>query len=346
MTKIKVGIIGLGFMGTTHFNIYKDHELAEIAAIADVDERKRTGDISAVIGNISGGDNSKPLELENIKVYTDGMELINDPEIDLVDICVPVYLHKTYAMAALKAGKHVMCEKPLARNSKDAAEIVTEARKSNKAFMTGMCVRFWPEYQHTYQLIHSGQAGKLRSATFKRLSPDVDGSGWNNWFMKSELSGGAILDLHLHDTDFIRYLLGMPDSVDSFGVKGVRSDNGVDHVMTRYNFGNGSLVTAEGGWDAGKGTPFEMSYQIVCDNLTIRLSENGYMLIHNDGTTETPELGTDLPTGWHREIDYLLGCIAKGTKPNKYMTLDDVVEAIRIVEAEVRSIETGERVNL
>jgi len=349
MKKIRVGIIGFGFMGTTHYQIYHGNPQAKVVAMADVDPRKRQGDIRAVIGNIGGGDNSQPLDLSGIKTYADGMELIADPNVDLVDVCVPVFLHKQYALAALAAGKHVLCEKPLARTSADAAEIAAAARQAKGSFMVGMCIRFWPEYQHTYAVIQSGQAGKVRSATFKRLSPDIDGNGWQNWFMNSQLSGGAIFDLHLHDVDFIRYLLGMPRRVTAFGVKGVRSDkNGIDHVMARYDYGDGSLVTAEGGWDAGKGTPFEMSFQIVCEHLTFRLSETGYKIIHADGRVETPQLAPDAgPTGWHAEIAYLLECLAAGTRPNRYMTpAEDVVDAIRLVEAETKSIDTNATIQL
>lgn len=345
--KVKVGIIGLGFMGTTHFSIYKANPKAELVAIADVNINKLKGDISSVVGNIGGGDNSKPLDLSGIKTYKDAMALINDPEVELVDICVPVYLHKKYAVAALELNKNVLCEKPLAANSSEAMEILNAAEKSKGSIMTGMCVRFWPEYRHAYELINSGKAGKVRSATLKRLSPSIDGNSWENWFMKSALSGGAIYDLHLHDTDAVRYFFGMPESVTSFGVKGIRSDNGIDHVMTRYDFGNGSLITAEGGWDAAKGTPFEMSFQIVCEKMTIRLSETGYKVIYEDGSVEEPKLADPaLPTGWHIEIDYMLDCVKNGVKPEKYTTLRETVNSIRIVEAEMKSIETSSNVKL
>ncbi|OGV36802.1 MAG: hypothetical protein A2020_03230 [Lentisphaerae bacterium GWF2_45_14] len=345
--KVKVGIIGLGFMGTTHFSIYKSNPKAEIVAIADVNPDKLKGDISSVIGNIGGGDNSKPLDLNGIKTYRDGMDLINDPEVELVDICVPLYLHKKYATAALEINKNVLCEKPLAANSSEAMEILHASEKSKGFIMTGMCIRFWPEYRHAYELINSGKAGKVISATLKRLSPNIDGNSWKNWFMKSSLSGGAIYDLHLHDTDAIRYFFGMPESVTSFGVKGVRSDSGIDHVMTRYNFGKNSLITAEGGWDAAKGTPFEMSFQIVCEKMTIRLSESGYKVIHENGKIEEPKPAIpELPTGWHVEIDYMLDCVKNGVKPEKYTTLRETVDSIKMVEAEMKSIETDSTVKL
>jgi predicted dehydrogenase len=339
--QVKTGIIGLGFMGTTHLDIYRNNDKAVVVAIADVNPAKLRGDISSVVGNIGGGDNSKPLDLSGIKTYEDGMSLIADPEIELVDICVPVYLHKQYALAAIAAGKNVLCEKPLARNSADAQEIAAAAEKAGIKFITGMCIRFWPEYAHALKTVKSGKAGKILSATFKRVSPDINGNGWQNWFMNSELSGGAILDLHLHDVDFVRQLMGMPKAVTAFGAKGVRSDaDGIDHVLACFDYGDGPLVTLEGGWAPAKGTPFEMSFQIVCENMTFRLAGDGYSVIHENGTVEKPQpAAPGLPTGWHVEIDYLLGCILNGVKPA--MPMNQVVEAIRLVEAEVASINKG-----
>lgn len=344
--KIKVGIIGFGFMGTTHFGIYKNNEKAVVTALADVDPDKRKGDIRKVVANIGGGDNSKPVDLSGIKVYADGMELINNPDVELVDICVPVYLHKQYALAAIAAGKSVLCEKPLARNSADAQEIAEAAARAGVNFLTGMCIRFWPEYAHALKTVKSGKAGKIRCATFKRLSPDIDGNGWQNWFMNSELSGGALLDLHLHDVDFVRQLMGMPKTVTAFGAKGIRSDaNGVDHVLARFDYGDGSLVTMEGGWAAAKGTPFEMSFQIICEKMTLRLAADGYLVIHENGTVEKPQPALPgLPTGWHVEVNDLLECLLKNEKPD--MPLGEVVESIRLVEAEQRSINERKTISL
>ncbi len=344
--RVKVGVIGLGFMGTTHFSIYRSSSKAEVTAVADVDPVKLKGDISSVVGNIGGGDNSKPLDLEGVKTFTDGMDLINDPEVELVDICVPVYLHKRYALAAIAVGKNVLCEKPLARTSADAQEIAAAAEKAGVKFLIGMCLRFWPEYHHALETVQSGKAGSIKSATFKRVSPDINGNGWQNWFMNSKLSGGAILDLHLHDVDFIRQLLGMPKSVTAFGAKGIRSDaNGVDHVMACFDYGNGTLVTAEGGWAPAKATPFEMSFQIVCEKMTLRLAGDGYSVIYENGTVEKPQPAKPgLPTGWHTEIDYLLDCILNDVTPD--MPLTEVVEAIRLVEAEQESIDKNTTVIL
>ncbi len=343
--QVKVGIIGFGFMGTTHFDIYRKSGKAVVVAMADVEPAKRAGDISTVFANLGGGDNSKPVDLSGVHVYADGMDLINDPDVELIDICVPVYLHKQYALAAIAAGKNVMCEKPLARTAADAQEIADAAQKAEVKIMVGMCIRFWPEYAHVLQIVKSGAAGKILSATFKRISPDMNNIGWQNWFMKADLSGGALLDLHLHDADFIRQLMGMPKSVTAFGTT-IHSDHGIDHVVARYDYGDGSLVTAEGGWAPAKGTPFEMSFQIVCEKMTLRFAAaDGYSLIHEDGDIEKPQpMVEGLPTGWHVEMNYLLDCLLNDVKPD--MPLNEVVDAIRLVEAEQRSIDEGKTINL
>ncbi len=344
---VKVGIIGLGFMGSTHFRIYKDHSMAEIKAVADIDDAKLQGDWSKIIANIGDADNNVPVDMAGIQTYSDALELINDPEIDLVDICLPTYLHAKYIIAALKAGKHVMCEKPIARNTEEAREILEVSNNVDNFLMIGMCIRLWPEYQHAYQLLKSGKLGSIKSATFKRVSPSIAGNGWEDWFMKEKLSGSALLDLHLHDTDVINYFFGKPNKVTSFGLKGFRSDSGIDHVFTNYEYDDGKLVFSEGGWAAAGSTPFEMSFQIVCENGTIRLSETGYKIIYENGTIETPTpVKPGLPTGWHVEIHYLLKCIADNKKPDNYMTIEELVDSLTIIEAEEKSIKEHKTIEI
>ncbi len=344
---VKVGIIGLGFMGSTHYRIYQENLLSDVVAIADIDDAKIRGDWSKIVANIGAVDNSIPVDVSGMQTYTDAMELINNPDIDLIDICLPTYLHAKFIIEALKAGKHVFCEKPIARNTNEALEILSASNNTDKYLMIGMCIRFWPEYQHAYRMVKSGKLGTIKSATFKRVSPSIAGNSWENWFMKEKLSGGALLDLHLHDTDAILYFLGRPKKVTSFGLKGFRSDAGIDHVFTNYEYNEDKLVISEGSWSPAGSTPFEMSFQIVCENGTIRLSESGYKIIHEDGKIETPAPAKPgLPTGWHVEIDYLLKCILENKKPDDYLTIKELVDSLTIIEAENESIEEGKTIEI
>jgi predicted dehydrogenase len=338
-TPVKVGVIGIGFMGSTHFRIHQAHPLAQVVAIADPDAQKVRGNWSAIKVNIGAVDNAVPVDLTGVAAYRDPLALIHDPAVELVDICAPTFLHRELVLAALAAGKHVLCEKPIARTTAEGREILAAARRAKGRLMIGMCIRFWPEYRYARELFRSGKLGRVKYACFKRVSPDISGNGWKDWFMKSDLSGGALLDLHLHDVDFVRHCFGRPKAVSAFGLKGFRSDKGYDQVVSRFDFGDGSLIVTEGGWAPAKGTPFEMSFLMVGEKGTVRYAADGLQVNWEDGRSERPSVGDPaLPTGWHQEIDYYLRCLTAGKPPTDFMTIADVVDGIVMIEAEERSI--------
>ncbi|OQA85882.1 MAG: Inositol 2-dehydrogenase/D-chiro-inositol 3-dehydrogenase [Lentisphaerae bacterium ADurb.Bin242] len=343
MKKVRIGLIGLGFMGSTHFRIYEAMKDAQIVALADVDAAKRKGDVSKVVGNIGNADNSKPLNLTGVQVYKSGFDLVKDPNVDVVDICCPTPDHADYIIAALAAGKHVFSEKPLCRDLKQAAR-VEKAVKNTKQFVNfGMCVRAWPEYRYTYEQFKAGVYGKVLTATFRRLSPDIAGNAWQNWFMDGARSGGALLDMHLHDTDLVRYFFGRPTAVTSIGAN-IVSKGGTDHVITLYHFDNGALVEAEGGWSAPRTTPFEMTFQIICEKATVRLMAEGFKVYWKNGRVESPKV--EATTGWHKELAYFVDCVRKGITPDKYQTFDDVLDSFKIAMAEQKSVDTGKKVTI
>ena len=339
MKKVKIGLIGFGFMGTTHWGVYKGIKNAQVVALADLDPAKRKGDISKVVGNIGGGDNSKPIDLKDVAVYDDPMKLIKEADVDMIDICVPTADHAKLAIAALKAGRHVFCEKPLCRTAAEVREIVAAAKKAKGFFNVGLCVRAWPEYRHAYEYFKSGKAGKMLSATFKRVSPGVDGNSWKNWYMNGKVSGGALLDLHVHDVDEVNYFFGKPRSVLAVGAN-VCSKGAIDHVVATYDYGDGRLVMTEGGWEQAKGATFEMSFTIVCQKATLKLDGSGYHIFPaKGGKTLTPKCDVKAgPTGWHQELAYFVSCVQKGVKPIKYQSIDSVATSMKMVFAEEKSV--------
>ena len=347
MKEIKVGLVGFGFMGTTHWGVYKDMRGVKVVALADVDAAKRKGDISKVVGNIGGGDNSKPIDLRGVTVYSDALQLIREADVDIVDICVPTSDHAKLAVAALAAGRHVFCEKPLCRTAAEARKIVAAAKKAKGSFNVGLCVRAWPEYRAAYEYFKSGKAGKMLSATFKRISPGVDGNSWRNWYMDGAISGGALLDLHVHDTDEVNYFFGKPRAVRAVGATVASKNGGIDHVVTTYDFGDGRLVMAEGGWEQSKGATFEMSFTIVCEKATLKLDSTGFHIFLKNGRKVTPKLDVKAgPTGWHQELAYFAGCVRRGVRPDKYQTIDSVADTMAIAFAEEKSVKTGKAVSL
>ena len=341
MAKIRVGLIGLGFMGLTHYERYCKMENAEIVALADVNPAKRAGDVSAIRGNIDTTEKPAHLDFSKIAVYDNGFDLIANPDVDLVDICTPTPWHAELIIAALKAGKHVMAEKPMARTLAQA-EAIGEALKTAKGQLNiGMVVRVFEAYQYLYRQHKAGAYGKLRSAVLRRVSGtlnDPKGAHWNNWFMNADYSGGALLDLHLHDTDFICYLLGRPKAVSSTGLN-ITSDHGTDHVVTRYHYDDGTMVMAEGNWACATGVRFSATFELIYEKATVRLMPEGFKIYWNDGRVEKPALdGVD---GYAFELQYFVDCVQKGIKADKYQTFEDVMGSFKVVMAEQASVDAG-----
>src|ERR1035441_7992953 len=240
--KVNVAVVGLGFMGVTHLKAYQQLKAARIVAVCDSVRLPVNGVLAGVSGNITG---SGDLALGRaVKVYRALGEVLADPEVDLVDLCVPTPLHPEQSIAALKAGKHVLCEKPLAISSARARQIVQAAQAASGFFMPAMCMRFWPGWSFLRHVVKERPYGKVQAASFRRLSPSP---GWSKaTYSSGKLSGGALLDMHIHDTDFVQFLFGRPKSVFSTGV--TRGGDSIDHVVTQYNFPDGPTVHAEGTW--------------------------------------------------------------------------------------------------
>ena len=344
MSKVRIGIIGLGFMGSTHFRIYRSLPNAEIVALADVDPAKRIGDISKVNGNIGNDDNSIPLDMTGVTTYENGFDLINDPDVDMVDICVPTPYHADLVKAAIAAKKYVFSEKPLCRNLEEAAELAKAVKSAEKYINFGLCVRAWPEYDYLKTEYKKGSFGKVLSATFRRLSPSIAGKHWEDWFMDGKRSGGALLDMHTHDTDFIVYMLGRPNAVTSIGRSIVSREKGIDHVITFYHYDDGTVVEAEGCWGAPSTTPFEMTFQVICEKATIRLMAEGFKIYWNDGRIESPAV--EATTGWHVELKYFVDCIKNNIVPDRFQTFDSILDAFKVTAAEQTAVETGKRVEI
>src|SRR5688572_4201441 len=164
-----VGIVGLGFMAATHIKAYRQVDGVKIAALCNPSGRHLDGDFSKVTGNV--GDNAPVvLDMNGVKASRNFEDLFNDPGIDLIDICAPTAAHRDLSIAALKAGKRVRCEKPLARSSSAAGEIVEVAEKSKGVFMPAMCMRFWPGWSWLKQAIDRNEYGQVLGARFRRVA--------------------------------------------------------------------------------------------------------------------------------------------------------------------------------
>ena len=334
----RVGIIGLGFMGQTHIKSYSQVPDAKIVAIADRNPKRASGDFSGGWGNLGEGQGAAGFDSKAVFSTTDFHALINHPEVDVVDICAPTPSHLDLALAALAAGKHVILEKPLTRTASEADQLVQAAAKSKGFLMPAMCIRFWPEYAFLKQATADNRYGKVRSASFTRLGAAPPG-----WFRDGKLSGGGILDLHLHDTDFVQYLFGMPTAITSSGYPAVSGE--IDHLQTLYHYDHIPIVTSEGGWIDIDGYPFTMRFTVTFERASIDfdLARKPALRIIEAGKISTPEF--EPIDGWIAELRYFIDCVSKGTRPT-IVTPEDQARSIRMVEAESQSCRSGKTIQL
>lgn len=329
---IKVGVIGLGMMGNTHLDVYSKRDDVQVVAISDINPARLSGQERAQ-GNVKGQAQGN-FDITTVKKYDEGKKLIRDKSIELVDICLTTPLHLEFAKAALKAGKHVMLEKPMGRTYREAAKLAAYAATTDRMIMVGMCMRFWPGWTWLKAAVEKGTYGKVCAAHFRRVASHPGGP----FYSDGAACGGAALDLHIHDVDFIQHAFGMPKAVRSAGYSKLTS--AIDHLATRYEYDHIPLVTAEGGWVMSTGFPFTMTYTVNFERATASfdLAAPNPLTLYENGQATPIQL--DPKMGYELEIDYLINCIKTGQKPT-VVTLESAANSVKIVEAELKSVQTG-----
>jgi len=337
---LRIGIVGWGFMGKMHFRCYKSDTNVEVTAICDADA-KQLQNSSGVAGNISGAEDD--LDLSNIALYSDLSKMLAEEKLDALSIASPTFLHASQTIEALNVGVHVFCEKPMALNSGDCREMAEVAKQSGKTLQIGHCIRFWPEYVQAKEIIDSQKYGKVLAATFQRLSLTPTWS-WDNCFLDGKRSGGAMLDLHIHDTDYVQYVFGMPKEVFSRGVIGPSGE--FDHTVTQYLYGNDCVITAEGGWIMAPGFGFEMSFKIMLEKATLVYSsaqEPTFRIFPIDGEIIIPEILTG--DGYSFEIQHFVDTLSGKAVPS-IITPEQSGDSVKIIEAEKESIRNNDKISL
>lgn len=341
MKTVNVGVIGLGFMGMVHIKSYRNIPGAKLMAVSDAFKKPVDGVLPGVGGNITDGDS---LHLDpDTKFHQNWEDLIADPAVDLVDICVPTSDHVKLSLAALRAGKHVVCEKPMARTSAQCREIVDAAAVSAGCFMPAMCMRFWPGWDWLKAAISNETHGRVLAARFRRVSSPP---GWSRGtYFKGGESGGALLDLHIHDTDFVQFCFGRPKSVFTTGC--TRFSGALDHVVTAYQVDGGAVVTAEGSWIMNEGFPFTMKYTVNFERATadFDISRGAEALKLYEEGKPPAVVKLDEGDGYTAELRHLVESIRNGVRPCIVTALDGL-SAVEICEAEEKSAQSGQVVSL
>lgn len=308
---IRIGLVGVGFMGWIHFLAYKHLKGAKLAAVCSRDKAKLAGDWRNIRGNF--GPPGEMVDLSAVKKYERLEDLVADPDIDLIDVCNPTHLHPDYAVAALKAGKHVLVEKAIALTPEQADAMVAAAKASGKLLMVAHVLPFFPEFKYAAEVIKDGRYGKLLAGHFKRVISRPD---WSAEIGDAAKTGGPAVDLHVHDTHFIGLVCGVPKGVFSTGVV----ENGVvQHLTTNYDYGaGGPSVTCTSGALALSGRPFVHGYELYLERATV-VYESGTcpLTLITKGNSEPVSLpgGGDPVTAFTEEVQAAVTGAASGKMP-------------------------------
>jgi predicted dehydrogenase len=338
---LTVGVIGLGMMGRTHLDAYAKLTNARVIAIADAN-LARLGGAESAAGNIKGQAQGA-FDLSNVTRYASGEELIRDPDVQVVDICVWTHLHANLVELALAAGKHVLIEKPLTRTVEEAQRVVNAARNAKSMIMPAMCLRFWPAWEWLHdEVVVKQRFGKVLSADFRREASHPGGPFYSN----GAQCGGALLDLHIHDVDFIHYCFGIPAAVTSSGYSSVSGEP--DHVATQYHYMSAdapSIVTATGSWCYSPGFDFNMRFTINCERATVvyDLQAAEPLVVCAEGRRTAVAL--DATMGYEREIRYFIDQISAGQRPDR-VTVEQAGSALCTIRAERESLNQRQRVSV
>lgn len=334
---IRVGIVGLGFMGRMHYRCWKAQPGATITAICEANPKVLADAGGAPKGNVQGA--ADHIDLEGIQTFTDFDAMLASGAVDAISLTLPTFVHPDTTIKALKAGVHVLCEKPMALNPAECDRMIAAADEAGKVLQIGHCIRFWPEYVVARDLVRSGEYGKPIAATFRRFSTAPNWSP-DNWFSDESRSGGQPLDLHIHDTDYIHHLFGMPAAVSSI------ADPPQAYISSQYFYPGGPAVVAESTWRMAPTFGFEMSFNIVLEKATIAFDctrAPAYRVCPAEGEPFTPELPPG--DGYTREIDHFARVVA-GEKLEPVVTAFQSRETVRLVLAEKESAREGRRVAL
>ncbi len=257
---IRVALIGAGGMGRVHLRCYRNNPAAKLVALCDVAADKLRRDRSIPLRKDPA--NPDPLDLTGVGIHDHYEQVIARDDVDLIDICLPSPLHAPVAIAALRAGKHVFCEKPMAMTVAECDAMRQAQRDSGKQLVIGHSLRYMPQYVVAQRIISSGQLGAPHYARFDR-SGGLPTGNYQNWLTNARESGGVVLDLHVHDIDIAHWWFGADRIIRAAGVRRRMLPVQVD---TDWIYPDGLLVHLHAGWDVSSATPFRFAFQVIMEH--------------------------------------------------------------------------------
>ncbi len=313
---MKVAMIGMGGISSTHRACWKKIKDVEVVAVCDI--RKENADAAA--------------EDMGAKAYYSYEEMAKNEKYDILDICLPTYLHAEHAVKALESGVHVICEKPASLKIEDIDRIYNAAEENGKNVMIAQVVRFWKEYLYLKETYESRKYGRLMSGRMTRMG-GTPVSSWDDWMRDPERSGLVPFDLHIHDLDFILYTFGKPDGMQRFRAKNEKQD----YFEAIYQYPD-FFIAAEAAWyDCNY--VFQCSFRFQFERAVLEFKDGKLTVFEQGGNTFCPfeaqsEKGdgyVPVTNAYDDEILYFLDCIKKGVPCDK-IKREELKHVLRLIE--------------
>jgi len=283
--------------------------------------------------------------------FIDAKKMLQECDVDIVDICVPTFLHKENILLAAKYKKHIVCEKPITITMEDMDEILNAVKTAGVKFMVAQVLRFWPEYIAIKDMYDNGDFGDVKMVYANRLAQHPN---WTDWHKNPE-NGGGLFDLHLHDIDAVFYFFGPVKRV--YAVSWKSATGCYNHVATTLTFRCGVRAIVEGAFNMTDNYPFTMSFRIVGETKTAEYSMTAGFNIENLSSSVRKlivfENGSDPARAdidesidaYQAELDYFADCV-QSDKPLEVITPEESREVLRIMLAIKESIKTGDVIEL
>lgn len=300
--KIRVGIIGAGFIGEKHAEAYQKVQAAQVVGIVDT-RIQNAENIASKVG---------------AKAYLSLEAMLNTEALDAVDVCLPTTMHKDAVLAALQAGLDVIVEKPFALDLNDVDEMIDAANSLKRRLMVAHVCRFMPEYIFAKTVIDNQELGQPLFFGAWRESATPSWS-WNHWLRYPALSGGTIMDLQIHDIDIANWLLGTPSSFKAHQINHP-SIQGPSHVISNIVYTSGAIANLEAGHLMPPVYPFTSGFRLLLEGgviesfstenkpLTIRLVNEGETRILT--SSDLPSIAGDNP--YAEELSHFVECLLSG----------------------------------
>jgi len=322
---LKVGIIGAGTMGGMHADCYSEISGAKVVAIADarLEAAKKVAD------------------KHSAQAFDSADKIFSMKELDIIDICLPTSMHKENVLKAASAGKHIFCEKPIARELADGKEMIEACKKAGVKFMVGHVLRFFHEYVTAKGLIDSGAVGNPLMVRSTRAAGHPQ--GWSNWYSNVQMAGGVPLDLIIHDFDFLRWCFGEVERVYAKGLTYADVPD-VDYSLVTIRFKSGVIAHVEGSWAHPSG--FFVKLEVAGDGglfgFDSRTSSPLKVATKSaksaGGGVEVPQ-NPVLESPYTTELKHFVKSVEEDKEPP--VTGEDALRAIEIAIAALESMKTG-----